>query len=85
MRTTVAIDDRLLEAAKQAARRRGTTLGAVVEDALRRELAERVAAQPGPPVPTFRDGTGLRPGVDAGSARALLQTLDEGVPLDQLR
>ena len=39
MRTTIAIGDRLLESARREARRRGLTLGRLVEEALRRELA----------------------------------------------
>ncbi|HEX3946266.1 MAG TPA: CopG family transcriptional regulator [Acidimicrobiales bacterium] len=85
MRTTVAIDDRLLKAAKRTARQRGVTLGTVIEDALRRDLTERAAVQPGPAVPVFRGGTGLRPGVDAGSTRTLLEALDDEVPPDRLR
>jgi hypothetical protein len=85
VRTTVAIDDRLLQAARDAARRRGTTLGHLVEDALRRELASVEAAPPAPPVPVFTRGTGLRPGVDASSTRGLLATLDDDAPTDRLR
>lgn len=85
MRTTVAIDDRLLQAARDAARRRGTTLGHLVEDALRRELASVEAARPAPPVPVFTRGTGLRPGVDASSTRGLLAALDDDLPTDRLR
>jgi len=40
-KTTVEINDALLEEAKQLARADGTTLRAVLEAALRRELAER--------------------------------------------
>jgi Arc/MetJ family transcription regulator len=40
MRTTIAVDDHLLVAAKLRARERGQTLGQLVEDALRRELSE---------------------------------------------
>jgi len=39
MRTTLSVDDNLLAAAKRRARERGQTLGRVIEDALRRELA----------------------------------------------
>ena len=39
MRTTVSISDELLVAAKRRARLRGQSLGSVIEDALRRELA----------------------------------------------
>lgn len=85
MRTTIAIDDHLLDAAKAAARQRGLTLGALVEDALRKELARRADPAPGPPVPVFRGGTGPRPGVDMSSTRALLEVVDDGRPLDNVR
>ena len=77
MRTTIAIDDNLLKAAKEEARARGTTLGAVVEDALRREMSPRETTEVGRP-PVFRDGTGLRPEVDPTSNRAMRELLDEG-------
>jgi len=75
MRTTVSVDDQLLAAARQEARRRGLTLGQLVEDALRRELAADAARQP-LPLPVFRGGTGARPGVDLRSNRALAELLD---------
>lgn len=74
MRTTIAINDELLDAAKSAAQRRGYTLGQLMEEALRRELAR--PATPPPPVPVFRRGTGPRPGVDLRSNRALAELLD---------
>ena len=75
MRTTVAINDRLLVAAKAAARRRGYTLGRLIEEALRRELDQPTSRQI-PQVPVFRGGTGPRPGVDLRSNRALIDLLD---------
>lgn len=84
MRTTVAIDDELLAAAKRRAQARGVSLGAVVEDALRRELS--AVQQPAPvKIPVFRGGTGPRPGVDLSSNRELAALLDEGLDLDQRR
>lgn len=85
MRTTVSIGDELLHAAKHRARTRGVTLGTVIEDALRRELAEGGEAQPGPPIPVFRGGRGPRPGVDLTSNRALYEVLDEDLDLDRRR
>jgi hypothetical protein len=84
VRTTVAIDDNLLAAAKRRARERGVSLGAVVDDALRALLArgrppERVA------IPVFRGGSGLRAGVDPTSNRAVHEVLDRDQPLDDLR
>ncbi len=85
MRTTLSISDELLVAAKHRARERGQTLGQLVDAALQRELNEPGAAQPAPPVPVFRGGTGPRPGIDLRSNRALHEALDEGRALDELR
>lgn len=82
MRTTVAISDELLAAAKRRARAQGTTLGKVIDAALRRELAAGGAAGTPPPVPVFRDGNGPRPGLDLTSNRALSEALDDGLDLD---
>jgi hypothetical protein len=85
MRTTIAIGDRLLESAKREARRRGLTLGRLVEEALRRELAS--SARPDRPVrvPVFHGEGGVRAGIDVTSNRALLEALDEGLPLERIR
>jgi hypothetical protein len=84
MRTTVAVDDNLLESARRRARDRGQTLGQVVEDALRRELAEPVAVEL-VGVPVFSGGGGPLAGVDLTSNRAVRAVLDEGAELDALR
>ena len=84
MRTTVTIDDELLEAARERARLTGQTLGSVLEAGLRRELAAEPSTQR-PPVPVFRGGSGPRPGIELTSNAALAHALDEGVALDQLR
>ncbi|HVX20104.1 MAG TPA: PIN domain-containing protein [Acidimicrobiales bacterium] len=68
MRTTVAIDDHLLAAAKARAREQGGTLGQLVEAALRRELSHEEPST-GVPLPVFTSGTGPRPGVDLRSNR----------------
>lgn len=85
MRTTVNVDDELLEAARQRARARGESLGSVVDAALRRELAYRDSDVAGPPVPVFTAGTGPAPGVDLTSNRALHEALDAGLTLDERR
>lgn len=85
MRTTVAIDDEILDAARRRARSRGMTLGQVVEAALRRELAAGRDKGDAPPVPVFTGGTGARPGVDLASNRALQEALDDGLGLDRRR
>ncbi len=85
MRTTIALSDQLLKAARREARLRGLTLGRLVENALRRELSRRSEARRAPKVPIFRGGGGVRPGIDVTSNRALLEALDERVPVERLR
>lgn len=85
MRTTVAIDDNLLAAAKARAHEVRQTLGQLIEEALRRELGRQPARGPRPTIPVFSEGTGPQPGVDLGSTRAMIEVLDEGTPLDRLR
>lgn len=85
MRTTVSISDELLAAARRRAHATGTSLGAVVDAALRRELASTEDVVDRPEVPVFRGGTGPRPGVDLASNRALHEALDEGLPLEARR
>ncbi len=75
MRTTVAINDSVLLAATAAARRRGYTLGRLIEEALRRELDQQNTSHV-PHVPVFRGGTGPRPGLDLRSNRALIDLLE---------
>lgn len=77
MRTTVAVSDELLAAARRRARETGQTLGSVIEAALRRELATATTGAEGPQVPVFRGGSGARPGLDLRSNRALHEALDE--------
>jgi uncharacterized protein YggE len=85
MRTTISIHDELLKSAKIRAKEQGKTLGELVEDGLRRELSVSYNPADRPPVPIFRGGNGLMPGVDLTSNRALYELLDEGLPLDKRR
>jgi hypothetical protein len=85
MRTTIALPEQLLKIAKREARARGQTLGRLIESSLRRELARPTRASAAPRVPIFRGGTGVRPGIDVTSNRALLEALDEGRPIEKLR
>ncbi len=76
VRTTIRLDDSLLTAAKQHAAAEGTTLTAVIEDALRVALARR----PIPPaerseLPVFH-GRGPMPGVDIDDSAALRDLMD---------
>jgi hypothetical protein len=86
MRTTVRLDDGLLEQARAEARRRGQTLTALIEQGLRRELASSKAVSPRPRVelPVF-EPSGLMPGVDLSNNASLLEIMEEGIPLHKLR
>ena len=78
MRTTVRLDDALLTAVKKLAVERGTTLTAVLEEALREKLARVHGLAPSaaaPALPTFR-GKGPRAGVDLHDTAALLDLMN---------
>lgn len=84
MRTTVNIDDELLDAARREAHRRGVSLGTIIDEALRTAAASGHGVEDLPDLPVF-EGTGLQPGVDLSSNRSIAELLDEGALLDQLR
>ncbi len=71
MRTTVAIDDGLLNTARVRAESDRKTLGGVIEAALQVYFSwvEERSVQ-GPPLPVHAGG-GLQPGVDLGSNASL--------------
>ncbi len=78
MKTTINLDDDLMRAVREHARRRGVTLTTVISDALRRALAEPT------PIPTaFRlelpvtHGQRM-PTLDIDSNAALEEYLDRG-------
>lgn len=79
MRTTVQIQDSLLERAKREALSRKCTLGNLIEDALRMALltdrTER-AHRHKTRLTTYR-GEGLRPGVNLDSSADLLDLMDQ--------
>ena len=77
MRTTIKIDDRLLTEAKAHAARTGTTLNAVVEDALREAFARRrqTGRQRAVELPVFRGGR-LQPSVDLDDTAALIDLME---------
>ncbi len=78
MRTTVSIEDHLLDQAKQAALEQKCSLGELIEDSLRLAMAAKVKrkqAGSSRPLKTFC-GTGVQPGVDLSSSAALLETME---------
>jgi len=77
MRTTVRLDDALLETAKREAARRGLTLTALIERGLRLALAsERPKPRRRVKLPLCRAGGGVLPGVDLNDSAALLDILE---------
>lgn len=84
MRTTVRIDDELLAAAKDEARRRGITLGRLLEDAVR-VLLSRPERPAGPEIPVYDGGGAFAPGVDPTSNRSMREAAEIATPAGGLR
>jgi hypothetical protein len=78
MRTTVRLDDALLEQAKREAAQRRETLTALIEQGLRLVLAQSGSAKRRGRVvlPTCRAGGGVRPGIDLDDSSALLDAME---------
>lgn len=76
MRTIISLDDELHRRAKSYAAEQGTTLTALVEEALRARLAERRARRR-PPVrlPTFK-GQGLQSGLSLDDMGGIYNRMD---------
>jgi len=88
MRTTLNLNDDLLRDAKRLAAERGTTLTALMEDALRIHVrrVEKPESHKRHKLPTFGvPGEGFMPGVDISNNAAVRDLMDEGVPLHKLR
>lgn len=78
MRITIRLNDQLLISAKRLAHDTGTSLTAVIEDALRQLLTRRAIKQPRNRVKlTTASGHGLRPGVDLDGSAALLAFMEQ--------
>ena len=80
MRTTVRLDDALLEQAKREAARRGETLTSLIARGLRLVLArpESRRTRRCVEVPVCQAGGGTLPGVDLDDSSALLDILEGG-------
>jgi hypothetical protein len=80
MKTTVELPDPLLESARRAAARQGTTLRGLIETGLRRVLADLGSGDSG--AFELRDarfeGEGLQPGVSSGDWEAIRAAAYEG-------
>lgn len=79
MRTTVRLNEKLLERARKEASRRGSTLTALIEEGL--QLVLRRPRQPHDrahvTLPECRAGGGTQPGVDLNDSSALLERMEE--------
>ncbi len=84
MRTTVRLEDALINQAKREAQRRGETLTALIEQGLRLVLAPSHSRRKRAPVqlPVSEAGGGVLPGIDLNDSFALLDTMELGIPLD---
>lgn len=78
MRTTVRLDEALLERARQEATRRGVTLTSLIEQGLQLVLRKPMkrAERPLIALPQCKAGGGTLPGVDLEDTAALLDRMD---------
>ena len=87
MRTTVRLNDALLDQARREAKKRGETLTSLIELGLRLVLAE--AERKGPrqilELPRSTVGGGFRPGIDLTNNASLQDVMDSGLPIEKLR
>jgi hypothetical protein len=76
-RTTVRLDDALLDQVKREAARRGQNVTTLIEQGLRLVLAERPRRRRGPYVlPVSPQAGGMLPGVDLNDSADLLDILE---------
>jgi len=86
VRTTIRVDDDLYRQIKEKAARSGRPVAALIEDALRSSLLRgpSEAGEPVRPLPTY-GSQGTLPGVDLADNAALLELMEENVPVDARR
>lgn len=79
MRTTVTIDPALYSEVKQLAAREQSSVGSVIEDALRLLLREHNSLKLGElaPLPTFPGKLNFPPGIDPNGTSKILDYLDD--------
>jgi len=78
MRTTVRLDDALLDRARREAERQGVTLTSLIDRGLRLVLAnpEKRPKRARVEIPVCREGGGTLPGVDLDDSAALLDIVE---------
>ena len=77
MKTTLNIDDSVIQRLREEAARRGTTMSALVEAVLRRVLAAPEADEPPPALPTLPSWNGGQELVDISDRDALYRAMEE--------
>ena len=78
MKTTIEIADALLEDAKRVAAKEGITLRALVEDGLRKTLAEREKRPPFKMRDASVKGGRVQPGIDLSNWEQMRDLIYEG-------
>jgi hypothetical protein len=78
VRTTVRLEDGLLDQAKREAARRGETLTALIEEGLRLVLirGQKSGKRRRVVIPVSNTGGGLLPGIDLNNSAALLDLME---------
>ena len=76
MRTTININGQILNQAKRKAADQKTTLGAVIEDALRKVFGDN-DKKSSPVHLITAGGPGLKHGIDLDNSRSLLEIMEE--------
>jgi hypothetical protein len=77
MKTTLVLDDALVEQVRQRARERGVSMSSIVEEAIFRMLTEEPSTSELPPLldlPSYRMGNWL---VDITDRNAIYDTMDD--------
>ncbi|MCP4994766.1 MAG: DUF2191 domain-containing protein [Gammaproteobacteria bacterium] len=77
MRTTLNIDDQLLNLAKHQAVEQGISLSAVIENLLRQSLLKPGEVEHKTVRLVTATGSGVKPGVDLANGRSLLDIMDD--------
>ena len=76
MRTTLSIDDQLLNLAKHQAVEQGISLSMVIENVLRQSLLKPTVECKAVRLVTAA-GSGVKPGVDLANGRSLIDIMDD--------
>ena len=77
MKTTLNIDDTVMQRLRETAARRGTTMSALVEAGLRRVLAEPGSSGEEPVLPPLPSWSGGKELVDLTNREALYRVMEE--------